>query len=168
MAAAIRLFLDDGDPVAVHLLASAAAAIAFSVGEATGRDSSRRLSLDHIKDEYQDAFRYVLDEAYNFMKHGAKDPDATLTTFSPSSNELLLAFNCNDWRRVFDGEVFIEVAVFNAYLAQSQPSFFKNPKAAQALSAGGAAVGLKTRKDFSLALAAYEKAERAAPPSDAR
>lgn len=123
LATAIRLFVGGGDPVAIHVLASAASAVLQPIAEAKGHLTGRSAFLDiYIKDEYRREAELLVDEWFNYMKHGARDPDAELNTFNPEINKMLLFLLCRDYMMVFR-EIFSEAAVFMATLGSIEPRF---------------------------------------------
>jgi hypothetical protein len=122
LATAIRLFVADGDPVSIHVLASAASAIIRPIGKAGQQKTWREEFRDRVIPEYQDSVESLLDEPFNFMKHGARDPESTLA-FHPDANPVLLLMVCYDYEIVFK-ERFIELAIFIAMMASLHPEFF--------------------------------------------
>ncbi len=62
LGTAIRLFVTGGDPVAVYVLASAAAAILHGVGKANAKETWRTAFFDLIQDDFHDAVEELLDE----------------------------------------------------------------------------------------------------------
>jgi hypothetical protein len=127
LASAIRLFIAGGDPVAIYVLVSAASAVMEPIGKASLKDTWRVLFLDHIKDEFRVDAEEVLDEPFNFMKHGARDAQAQLRRFNPVINEILLLMCCHDFKNIF-GEYFLESNIYIALCAQTHPHLFRNPE----------------------------------------
>lgn len=126
LATAIRLFVNGGDPVAIYVLASAAAEVMGPIGRGAFKETWRVAFLDRIKDEFRDAAEDVLDEPFNFMKHGASDPEAELRRFNPAANEIFLLLLCRDFGAVF-GETFVEAIVYLALQADEHPDLIKDP-----------------------------------------
>jgi hypothetical protein len=89
---AITLWFNDGDPVAIHTLASAAYEVIHFVSKK--RDPYRRDLLfdsDLIKDEYRDAFCSHLKKPANFFKHADRDGDSVIE-FDPSLSTGFMLF----------------------------------------------------------------------------
>jgi hypothetical protein len=133
LTTAIRLFFHDGDPVAVHVLASAAAAVLHDVGSANGRVTWRATMLGAIREEYQDAMADGLDAAFEFMKHGARDHDKEFKGFDPSINQLLLFVSSIDFWRVFERST-VELGVMIAFMLSERPAFLR-PEGVESYSA---------------------------------
>ncbi len=128
LAAAIRLFVGGGDPVAIYVLASAASAVLQPIADAKGHLTGRSAFLDiYIKDEYRHEAQLLVDEWFNYMKHGARDPDAELNTFNPEINKMLLFLLCRDFMMIFK-ETFAEAVIFMATLGSTEPRFLTDPE----------------------------------------
>ena len=125
LATAIRLFVTGGDPVAVYVLASAASGIINPAGQAKNVDTWRVEYLDYIKDEYREAAEHMLDEPFNFMKHGKRDLSEELTTFSPLINNTLLFMLCRDYWRIYRA-TFPELVVYMTLQIALEPKLVKN------------------------------------------
>jgi hypothetical protein len=94
LAAAVRLFLDREDPVAVHTLAAAAQGVI--------RDLARTRNLKHtsilhdnpdIQPHERAEWIRILNAPRNFFKHADNDPDGTFE-FEERLNENLLLDAC--------------------------------------------------------------------------
>ena len=119
---AIRLYILGGDPVAIHVLASAASAIMRPIGESMNTDTWRVLFLDIIHDEYRDDAATLIDESFNFMKHGGKDADQTIS-FNPEVNSALLLLLCRDFLNIFQ-ESFVEIGVLLVMMTSTHAELF--------------------------------------------
>jgi len=88
--AAIKLWFDDGDAVAIHTLASASHEILHTLFKRRG---FKGLLFDSpiIKKENQQRWASELKEHANFFKHARGDIEGKIR-FNPRSNDLLLAF----------------------------------------------------------------------------
>ena len=86
---AIRLWFNDGDPVAIHTLAYAAYEIIHVVSKK--RNRTRLLVFDSpmIKNEYRSAWNKKIKEHANFFKHANIDPDGSIA-FVPALSILFL------------------------------------------------------------------------------
>ncbi len=76
--AAIRFLFASGDPIAVHTLALAAANVYSDLVDKHPEVKSwrERIRVDHGMTDAE--IRKVLHRAWNFFKHGDRDPDAVL------------------------------------------------------------------------------------------
>lgn len=94
LAAAVRLFFEHGDPIAVHTLAAAAQGVIRDIAKSRGLSHTSILH-DHpeiptaAKKEWID----ILNAPRNFFKHADIDPDGTLE-FDATENETLLLDAC--------------------------------------------------------------------------
>jgi len=89
---AITLWFNDGDPVSIHTLASAAYEIVHAVSKK--RDPNRRdLIFDSalIKDEYRSQFAIWVKRQANFFKHGNHDSEAVIE-FQPELTRQFFLF----------------------------------------------------------------------------
>lgn len=94
LAAAVRLFFENGDPIAVHTLAAAAQNVIRDVAKARGLSHTSILH-DHpgIPAEARKKWIDILNAPRNFFKHADKDPDGMLE-FDEKRNETLLLDAC--------------------------------------------------------------------------
>jgi hypothetical protein len=85
---AVRLWFDDGDPVAIHSLVSAAHEIIHTLFR---RKGLKGLLFDSpgIPDELRTVFAQAVVSAANAFKHARHDPDG-VTEFAPGFNDYLL------------------------------------------------------------------------------
>lgn len=119
LATAIWLWANQWDPVSVHVLASAAAEIIAVLHKAKGGMPIRSLMIDNMTGEYRDQVAYALSEAFNFMKHGAKDPEAVLV-FNPAESEWVIYAACVDYLAAF-GVASPEALLFLVYMTDQRP-----------------------------------------------
>src|SRR5689334_8094756 len=90
LIAATYLFLNDGDPVVVHLLVAACEDICLPVVRSKGLKSFAEQIEELVKPEYVDSWRDRMKAPYNFFKHGGSDPDEELDFFDPRTNDMKL------------------------------------------------------------------------------
>jgi hypothetical protein len=90
LTAAIRLFFDGGDEIAVHTLAVASYDILHTLSKRKGAHSLL-FDTDMIRDEYRRAWVAKLKSQSNFFKHADRDPDGEIE-FAPFMNEAFIAF----------------------------------------------------------------------------
>ncbi len=88
LCAAIRLFLVDGDPVAIHTLASAAAQITADLMKAKGMTSIVRGATLVREDRRKEVLK-TMAAPENFFKHADRDPDGAIE-FNPESTEFFI------------------------------------------------------------------------------
>jgi len=88
LCAAIRLFLADGDPVAIHTLASAAAQITADMMKARGMTSMVRSAALVREDRRREVLRTIAAPE-NFFKHADRDPDEAIE-FNPETTEFFI------------------------------------------------------------------------------
>jgi hypothetical protein len=123
LRAAIRLWFTNGDPVAVHTLASAAHEIIHTLFRRAG---FRGLMFDapYIKDEFRSQWAKLLKRHASFFKHAREDPDG-VTVFDPATNFGLLAASAYGLRKL--GEpLAVEDACFTFWLRVHRPTWFAN------------------------------------------
>lgn len=87
--AAIRLLFAGGDPIAAHTLAVAGANVYSDLLDKNSQATSwrERIRVDHGMTEAE--IRKVLHKAWNFFKHGDRDPQAVLE-FDPGEAEYII------------------------------------------------------------------------------
>lgn len=97
LEAAIVLFFDDGDPVAIHTLACAAYDVLDGINQHRGGQEM------WVKRRYPQLpgrpTRGDINEYQNFLKHADKDPEGTLDFF-PILTEPILADACETYRTI--------------------------------------------------------------------
>lgn len=118
--AAIRLFFSEGDPVAVHVLARAACDVLTPIGRTRGLPTSDTSVANVVKDEYVEAFKELMKAPYNFMKHGARDADATIESFNPSVNDMHIFFGVADFGIIFN-RYSREMVLFLSWIREARP-----------------------------------------------
>jgi hypothetical protein len=75
---AVDLFFDDGDMLAIHVLSSAAHEVLHVPLRKRGKKSSLLKDSGMVRPGKIKEFHDFLHETQNFLKHGAKDPNAVL------------------------------------------------------------------------------------------
>jgi hypothetical protein len=88
---AIQLWFSDGDPVAIHTLASASHEIIDHLYKKSGL---RHLLFDPptIAKEHRNKWATQVRRHYNFFKHARHDDDKTID-FKPAANEFIIFFS---------------------------------------------------------------------------
>lgn len=123
LATAIWLWANRWDPISVHVLASAAAEIIAVLHQANGGVPIRSAMLNAMSAEYRDQIAYATGEAFNFMKHGARDPTATLK-FSPKESEWVIYAACVDYLAAFS-VASPEALLFLVYMTDQHPDLIQ-------------------------------------------
>jgi hypothetical protein len=123
LATAIWLWANEWDPVSVHVLASAAAEIIAVLHKARGGVPIRSAMLDSMGGEFRDQVAYAVSEAFNFMKHGAKDSEAVLV-FNPEESEWVIYAACVDYLAAF-GVAPPEALLFLVYMTDQRPELIR-------------------------------------------
>lgn len=100
LIAAVRLFFDDGDPVCVHTLASAARGIVHGECERIGvrdlfEDAKPSLPDRTRKDWYTEANRFA-----NAFKHSKEDQGRDIEGFDDTANDSVLFVAIHDFGRI--------------------------------------------------------------------
>jgi len=91
LTAAVRLWFDDGDPIAIHTLLFASHEILHTFFRRRGHNN---LLFDNrnVIPAYRKEWAKKLTEAGTFFKHARADPDASMD-FNPHLNEMFLLFS---------------------------------------------------------------------------
>lgn len=124
---AVGLYAAEGDPVAIHTLTGAARQILEDVAR---RRKVPGLTLPGqaeglIRPERVAAFRAMLREAQNFLKHADRDPDRVLD-FPVDASEPLLFDACLTFRRL-TGEVRPWLQAFVIWVWLGNPELLVAP-----------------------------------------
>jgi hypothetical protein len=121
IATAVRLFFARGDPVSVHLLASAASAVLTPIGQSRGITTT----LDRYRELFVAGKEHLADAiwslAYNYMKHGERDESWVFQHFNPAMNEYILMFVIEDFQNIFK-RTFKEAMCFLYYFGSEHPN----------------------------------------------
>jgi hypothetical protein len=118
---AIRLWFDEGDPVSIHTLASAAHEIIHTLFRSKGL---KGLLFDTpiVKPEGRSLWASSLKSAFNFFKHARHDEGAVLD-FHPGINEILIATCCKGIREI-GSPATVEELAFMYWAFFTQPESF--------------------------------------------
>src|SRR5882757_10177397 len=122
---ALRLWFQDGDPVAIHALLAAAHEIIHRLYRNKGL---RNLMFDNelIKDEYRKEFAKSMKKAPSFFKHAAQDggdTDASIT-FYPEVNGVLPLFLIQGLRDMGE-QLGLEELSYIRWMSIHEPKLFK-------------------------------------------
>ncbi|MBE7493771.1 MAG: hypothetical protein HS117_02380 [Verrucomicrobiaceae bacterium] len=96
--AAINLWFDDGEPIAVHTLACAAHELLASLLQKAGK---KPLMFDAslYQPGYAEEARRMWKKHYNFFKHADRDPDS-LIEFPTAVTDIFLLMAVEGWREL--------------------------------------------------------------------
>ncbi|MBK8528143.1 MAG: hypothetical protein IPL57_14055 [Rubrivivax sp.] len=120
LAAAIRLFFERGDGIAVHTLAAAAQALIRDLATAKGMPYTSILH-DHPEVRPEDRKRWIngINAPRNFFKHADKDPDGVFD-FDHDENILVL-MDANAVITQLSQDLPMENSVFAGWFATKYP-----------------------------------------------
>lgn len=143
LATAVWLWANRWDPVSIHVLASAAAEVTAVLYKAKGGLPMRSAMLDSLTGEHQAQIAFAMTEAFNFMKHGAKDHNAVLR-FNPGESEWMIYAACVDYLAAF-GAAPPEALLFLVYMTDQTPELiradvddpFRSLRALERMKSGG-------------------------------
>jgi hypothetical protein len=121
LAAAVRLFFERGDPIAVHTLAAAAQGIIRDIAMSRGLSHTSILH-DHpgIPAVEKKKWVRILNTPRNFFKHAVTDPDGALE-FDEKENEKLLLDACIILKELSD-EGLSEANVYLGWFTTANPA----------------------------------------------
>lgn len=125
--AALLLYFNDGDPVAVHSLAGATHDLLRDLSAKSGSKMLIEGSLlVGIGPELTEEFRKVMRRPQNFFKHADRDPHSLLQ-FSPRTTDLLL-LDCSAKYLEVTGELTLLQQAFEKWCLLHYPQFWRNTK----------------------------------------
>ena len=130
--AAIELWADGDNPIAVHTLIAAAHEIVHALYIRKGLQDLL-LDSDWIKPEFLPLWRSRIRERANFFKHADRDPDAAIE-LDPEVNELHIMFTLVGLHRMGE-EVCEEGLAFMRWIEFNRPNLMKVDLLGQALPA---------------------------------
>lgn len=122
LQAAVGLFFDEGDDVAVHTLVAAARQVLVDLLKRQGK--TLRLE-EHLKKQYtpegQSRWHKARAQAENFFKHAQRDPAAGLE-FNPAQTHFLL-LDCVEAYSVLARRSLHELRAFTAWFLLEYPDY---------------------------------------------
>lgn len=131
LTAAIRLFFQQGDILAVHTLAAAALQVLLDLGKRAGFVSPIRDPI-RIRPERMKEWLQALSKTENFLKHADRDPDDVLE-FDPETT----AFHIFEAVAIAQGLLkwdARERLAFESWFVNAHPNVFKADYASQVLA----------------------------------
>jgi hypothetical protein len=117
---AIELWFSDGDPVAIHTLASASHDVLHILYRKKGL-TGLIFDAPLIEPEHRKQWSLLITECYNFFKHGRQDTEKTIN-FSPRVNEFLIAFQVLALKKMGETLFFFEEVFMNWHFINSPKS----------------------------------------------
>jgi len=100
LVTAIRLFLQDDEPVSIYTLASNAWEVIDALCTERGIDSISNETRGHIP-AHKDLKRHYINDPYrNFFKHADRDFDEILGGFDDTKNDAVLFLAAEDYMRM--------------------------------------------------------------------
>lgn len=119
LATAVWLWANEWDPVSTHVLASAAGEIIAVLRRKNGKPPTESAILSSLVAEFSEDMEDYLKASFNFMKHGARDQNATLK-FNPNESEWVIYHACVDYLFVFSVAP-PEALLFLVYMTDQWP-----------------------------------------------
>jgi hypothetical protein len=119
---AVTLWFHDGDPISVHTLAMAAHEILRAINRSRNGRPMLTEPCEHIRSEYQEAWRELRVASYLFFKHGSKDADE-IHHFPPSVNKLVM-LDAVEIYQTLTGDHPATLVTFTWYMAEHHPHLF--------------------------------------------
>src|SRR5262245_3684065 len=120
----LRMFLEEGDAVAIYTLACAAQDVLRGLLKARGDDEASFIKdTIIIKDEYYKDYRRLINAPQNFLKHANADPHGTIE-FQPQ----LVPFFLHDCIRMYaklTGRMLREGSAFILWFILEYPHLLK-------------------------------------------
>ena len=124
---AIRLFLNNEDPISIHTLSAASHTVLRDLCKKQGKESILKDVMVKItRPEKTKEFRESLSKAENFFKHADKDP-AKLIKFHPDETEWFLWDVCKMYVGLTNDNPPI-IKVFNVWFHSKHPNILKDPE----------------------------------------
>jgi hypothetical protein len=119
---AVRMFLQNGEPVSIHVLGCAAQEILESLCKSQGIKSLKLQMVDLVRPEMKAKFTKISDEAKNSFKHAGRDPKA-ITKFNPEISEFVLwdAVRLHHYLTSEKDPLFV---AFNLWIYAKHPDIF--------------------------------------------
>lgn len=132
LRAAIELFFERRDPLAVHTLVSAAHQVLADIGRQRGYAGVFR-NPDIVKPGHEREVREAVAHAENFLKHADRDLDKELE-FKPIATEVFL-LDAIEIHRTITGESLVAFMLFSFWMAATYPEYFHESKWKDAVTA---------------------------------
>jgi hypothetical protein len=118
LSTAIKLWFEDGDPVSIHSLASAAHEIVHALYRQKGL-KGLMFDTPHVRPELQQKWASSLKKPFNFFKHGRNEPSDAVIEFNPQWTETMMMACCKAFTKM-------DIPVEGEWLALTYWIFFAN------------------------------------------
>lgn len=125
--AAIRLYFDNGDPIAVHALVAGGAQIISDLGRKKGLRLGIESGIKHIRPERQKEFREMMREPQNHIKHADREGDEDkILEYRPATIEFYLYLGASGYQE-YTGTDTPETRVFKWWFVACNPELLNDP-----------------------------------------
>jgi hypothetical protein len=122
---ALNLWFQDGDPVSIHTLLSAAHEIVHRLYRNKGL-VNLIFDSDLINEEYRGSFAKLIKQAPNFFKHANRDDELGASfTFNPETNDLLPGFLIQALRDM-EENLGLEELAYVYWMSLHKPNLFQS------------------------------------------
>lgn len=122
----IRMYFNNGDPVAMHTLVAAAFGVIQDLNQKRGGSPTfRDLIFQNVKPEFHKQLRDKLNEAQNFFKHSDRDHEAVLE-FNPELTEFIAMDACTKYAEL-TGEFPPLFQILNGWMMITHQNIFTFP-----------------------------------------
>ena len=139
LGAALHLFIEDADPVSVHVLACGGSEIAGALVEKRGRLSFREISIQTNPNLDEALYRRLKSQVWNAFKHNdhsngkARDDSELFAEFSDEYNGIFLFVGWYDLVKL-SGALPIEAQCFMNWFLAINPDFVRDQEQAVELA----------------------------------
>lgn len=124
---AIRLFLNQEDPISIHTLSAASHTILRDLSKQQQKESTLKDTMVKMgKPERQKDLEKMFNKAENFFKHANRDAD-TLLKFYPEETEWFIWDVCGMYLNLTNDNTPL-IKVFNVWFNSKHPDIFDDPK----------------------------------------
>ncbi len=145
--AALLLYFNDGDPIAVHTLAAATHGILRDLAQKSGSHTLIERSLLHsVGEDLTMQAMGATRAVQNFLKHADRDPDAVLE-FSPESTILQFLDSAATYLEITGEQTLLQRAL-ETWLLLHYPWLWKSTNIAQRAADASKFFGGMARREF--------------------
>ncbi len=131
---AISAHFSNGDPFAIHTVASAAFGILRALAEKRGSVKAHQAIADRIRPGMAGEFWGYINRASNFLKHADRDPDALLEDVSAEINDSAIFFAIVYYADLSASSESRTMNIFSAWYLCLHPTLMTDDFRAQVLS----------------------------------
>lgn len=141
--AAIRMYFNDEDPVAIHALIAGGTQIISDLGKKKEMQLGIESGIKHIRPERQKEFREMMREPQNHIKHADREGDENkILEYRPATIEFYLYLGASGYQE-YTGVDTPETRVFKWWFVVCNPELLNDPDMRAQLDSM-----LKTYSDF--------------------